>query len=369
MGSHLLFYKGGYPMLEKIIEVNIAELLENDILANDVLNSKGGILAKKNTIITLNIIEGLRKNYNGSLYVYRTVKGSLSDITVNISDIIIKECEEQIDYSIQKFIKKNKNTEDIKNTIIKVVKDSRVQELLFLLRAVGDNIFKHSISVAVYSTAIGFDLHFPSHRLNTLGIASILHDIGMIKVGRLILNKDDKLTDEEKEIIKSHPKLGFDILSETDGFTVEIPNIVLQHHERFDGTGYPNKISNEKIHIMSKIIGACDVYEALTSDRPYRKKFRKSDTVEYLLGTGDYYFNYDIIQALINTIIIYPYGQWIELNTGEVGIVVENEEKSIFNIRPRVMVYFNDKGSKIDKPKLLDLSLRENSNILIERSI
>ncbi|MFZ5353890.1 MAG: HD-GYP domain-containing protein [Bacillota bacterium] len=356
-------------MPEKILEVNVAELMPGDVLASDIFSPSGGILVKKDTRITMNIIEGLRKNYNESIYVYRKLDDTKKSIHININDIIIKECEDIINVCINKFIKKSKNTDEIKKTVLETVRNTRVLELLFLLRALGDNSFKHSISVAVYSVAIGIELHFQQHRLNTLSTAAVLHDIGMVKVGREILNKDDSLTEKEKDIIKNHPKYGFDILNESGWFNAEISNVVLQHHERYDGTGYPNKISNEKIHIMSKIIGVCDVYEALTSDRPYRKKFRKSDTIEYLLGTGDFYFNHEIIQALINSIVIYPFGQWVEMSTGEVGIVVEEEEKTIFNIRPKVMVYFDSKGRKLDIPRVLDLSSRENSNILIERTI
>lgn len=355
-------------MAEKMLEVNVAELLPGDVLATDVYNASGKILVIKNTTVSDNLITGLKKNYIDSVFIYRVISEEGNDIYVNIKSILLKEAEEIIDTHILKYIKKDKNIKEIKATILEILKNDKVIHLLLPLRALGENQFRHSLSVGIYSVAVGKEMYFPPHRLAILGTAALLHDVGMREIPRDILLKNSPLTEEEKQIIQKHPRYGFEIVQKTEGFSAEIYNVILEHHERYDGTGYPNGLPNEKIHTMAKIIAVCDVYDALTSDRPYRIRHKRTESIEYLLGAGNFYFNHEIVKALINTIIIYRYGQWVELSTGEVGVVIEQEIQP-FNIKPKVMIYFDIEGKQLKEPKLVDLSLRDNVNVSIEKTI
>ncbi|HYE83114.1 MAG TPA: HD-GYP domain-containing protein [Clostridia bacterium] len=355
-------------MAERILEVNVAELLAGDILASDVCTSSGKTLARKNSVITESTILGLKKNYIDSVYVFRDLGYNNSSELLNIKEILIKEAIEIIDTQVMKFIKKEKNIYELKDIIIDLLKNDKIINLMIPLRVIGDNTFRHSISVAIYSVAVGKELYFPINRLFILGTAALLHDVGMTEIPREIVNKTGQLTESEKLIIQRHPRYGFEIVQNNGGFGAEIYNIILEHHERFDGTGYPNGLVNDKIHTMAKIIAVCDVYDALISDRPYRTKHTRSESVEYLLGSGNFYFNHEIVKALINTIVIYRYGQWIELSTKEKGVVIDDEILG-FNIKPKVMVYFDKEGVQLKEPKLVDLSLRENISISILRNI
>jgi putative nucleotidyltransferase with HDIG domain len=355
-------------MAERMLEVNVAELLTGDILAADVYSTSGKVLIKKNTVISDSAILGLKKNYIDSVYIFRN-SGSIdtSDL-INIKEILIKEAVEIIDTQVMKFIKKEKNIYDMKNIIIELLKNDKIINLLLPLRVIGDNIYRHCISVAFYAVAVGKEMYFPTNRLFILGTAALLHDVGMTEIPIEIINKNGVLTEEEKEIIQRHPRYGFEIIQSTEAFSAEIYSIILEHHERYDGTGYPGGLVNDKIHTMAKIIAVCDVYDALTSDRAYRTKHTRSESIEYLLGSGNYYFNHEIVKALINTIVIYRYGQWIELSTKEIGVVTDDEVQG-FNIKPKIAVYFDEAGNQLKVPKLLDLSLRENANISILRNI
>jgi putative nucleotidyltransferase with HDIG domain len=236
------------------------------------------------------------------------------------------------------------------------------------LRILGDNIFKHSICVAAYSVAVGKEMYFPRHRLELLGTAALLHDIGMCGISRLIVNKKGELTEKEIEIIQQHPRIGFEMVQNAGGFSAEIYNIILEHHERFDGTGYPKGLKNKKIHTMAKIIGICDVYNALTSDRPYRSRYKRTESIEFILGSGNYYSNYEIVKALIENIVVYKFGQWVELSTGETGVVIEDEVQG-FSFKPKIMICFDKNGKHKKEKNIMDLSLRENANISIKRII
>jgi len=355
-------------MAEKMLEVNVAELISGDILAADVYSTSGKILAKKSTVISEGTILGLKKNYIDSVYIFRDINSTNTTELINIKEILIKEATEAIDTQIMKFIKKEKNIYEFKNIIIELLKNDKIVNLMIPLRVIGDNIFRHCLSVAFYAVAVGKEMYFPVNRLYILGTAALLHDVGMTEIPRGIVNKNGLLTEEEKTIIQRHPRYGFEIVQNAGGFSAEIYNIILEHHERYDGTGYPNGLVNDKIHMMAKIIAVCDVYDALNSNRPYRTKHTRPESIEYLLGSGNYYFNHEIVKALINTIVIYRYGQWIELSTKETGVVV-NDEVQGFNIKPKVLIYFDEEGKQLKEPKLVDLSLRENANISVLRNI
>jgi len=360
--------EGGFSMAERMVEIKITEVLPGDVLAANVYSSRGKVLVTKNTVVTDAIILGLRKNFIGSVYVFKDVDQDQTENKVNINNILLEEAEETIDSQVIKYLKKDKNIKEIKKIIIDLLKNDRIIELMLPLRVLGDNLFRHSVCVAAYSVAVGRELFFPQHRLVLLGTAALLHDVGMSKIPKNILSKKGALTAQEKKLIQQHPKIGFEIVKNSGYFSAEVYNIILEHHERYDGTGYPNGLTNEKIHNMAKIIAVCDVYNALTSDRPYRAKHNRSESIEFLLGSGNFYFNYDIVKALINTIVIYKYGQWVELSTGETGVVAEDENQG-FTFKPKVMVYFDEEGIQRNEPKLVDLSLRENAKISILRNI
>jgi HD-GYP domain-containing protein (c-di-GMP phosphodiesterase class II) len=221
----------------------------------------------------------------------------------------------------------------------------------------------------LYSLCVAKEMFLSYNRMKVLGMAALLHDIGMQKVPREIIYKTEALNDSEKKILMKHPRYSFEILQQTNSISLEIASIVLQHHERYDGKGYPIGLKNEKIHEMAKIISICDIFDALTNDRPYRQKFEKSESIEYLLSAGEDNYSPEILNGLINSISLYPFGQWVKLSTEEIGIIVSHEEENNLKYRPMVMIYIDANGKGIEKPTLMDLSLREFDDINIEAII
>lgn len=356
--------------VERLLEVKTHELVDGDIIAKKVLNRNGTILIVENTKLNDALITGLNKNQIPSVYVYRTVSidRDTTGKSINIKELIYEEAAKIVEQSIEKLIKKSKNTEQIKSIVLEAIKEENTLKLLKKLRGIGEYRFKNAINVTVLAVTIAKEMNYPLNRLSVLCTASLLHDIGMIKVPKEILNKTEALTEEEREIIKKHTKYSAEIVNETKKFNLEITKIISQHHERFDGTGYPQGETNEYIHVMSKIIAVCDVFDAMINDRPYRSKYKKSESIEFLLGTGNFYFNNDIVNALIKSVVVYRFGQWLELSTGEIGIVL-NEDNEAFSLRPKIMIYFDENGIELDEPKEIDLSLRENVHIYINRDI
>jgi HD-GYP domain-containing protein (c-di-GMP phosphodiesterase class II) len=356
-------------MAERIIKIRVNELLQGDVIAKDVYSPTGSILVKKNSDLNESIIQRLFKNYSDNIFVYRKVNESSNTYKIDIKQIMLKQIEDIIDTTAKKFLKQNKDIKQIKKVIFEILNNDNIIKLLVPIRPLGDNIFNHSVNVAVYSLCVGKEMFLPYNRLKVLCTAALLHDIGMQKIPKEILYKVEALDDREKKIMQMHPRYSFDILQETNNCNLEISSIVLQHHERYDGKGYPNGIKNERIHQMAKIISICDIFDALTSDRPYRQKFEKNESIEYLLSTGENNYSSQVIQGLISSISIYPYGQWVKLSTGEIGIIASQEEENSLNYRPMVMVYIDMNGYELKNPNIIDLSLRSFDDVTIEAII
>jgi putative nucleotidyltransferase with HDIG domain len=356
-------------MAERIIKVRLSELVAGDIIAKEVYSNTGSILVKKNLEVSDSIIQKLFKSYNDYIFVYRKVSDENYSYNININQIIVKEVEDIIDATAQKFLKQNKDINQIKKVLLEILNSEHITKLLIPIRPMGENVFNHSINVALYALLVGKEMHMPYNRLKVLGTAALLHDIGMQKVPKDIIYKAQSLNEAEKQILQMHPRYGFEILQQKNNFNLEITSIVLQHHERYDGNGYPNNLKNDRIHQMAKIISMCDIFDALTSDRPYRQKFEKNESIEYLLRAGENNYSSEMIQGLVNSISIYPFGKWVKLSTGEIGIIGNQEEENILNYRPIVIVYIDVNGNELETPIPIDLSLRVHDDIAIEKII
>ena len=157
-----------------------------------------------------------------------------------------------------------------------------------------------------------------------LGLGAILHDIGKIFIPKEILNKDQKLTPEEFEEIKSHSIRGYTFLADQWNIPAQANAVVLSHHEKYDGTGYPHNLRGKTIPPYGRIAAIADVFDALTSNRPYRKALSPSEALEYIMGNGGIHFDPQIIGTFVEGIALYPVGTKVELNNGMHGIVVKN---------------------------------------------
>jgi putative nucleotidyltransferase with HDIG domain len=356
-------------MPERMIKIKVTELMESDIIAKDIYSTTGSILIKKNSSLNESIIQRLLKSYNDSIFVYRKVGEKFNTYKVDINKILLKEIEDIIETTGKKFLKHEDDIKQIKKVIFEILNNDYIIKLLLPIRPLGMNVFNHSVNVALYSLCVAKEMFFPYNRMKVLGTAALLHDIGMQKVPRDIIYKTEALNDSEKKILMKHPRYSFEILQQTNSISLEIASIVLQHHERYDGKGYPIGLKNEKIHEMAKIISICDIFDALTNDRPYRQKFEKNESIEYLLSAGEDNYSPEILNGLINSISLYPFGQWVKLSTEEIGIIVSHEEENNLKHRPLVMIYIDANGKGIEKPKLMDLSLRDFDDINIEAII
>lgn len=202
------------------------------------------------------------------------------------------------------------------------------------LKVSDEYTFKHSVDVATMSMIIAKKHGFSNHEIYEIGVAGLLHDIGKTRIPNDILNKPSRLDDDEFTIMKQHALYGYQILKEKENISDAIRLGVLQHHEKINGMGYPLGVPKEKICLYARILSIADIYDALVTERPYKKAFSKRDAVEMLMAMTDE-LDISVMKSFLGSVILYPVGSLVELSNGEIAKVVENRPECI--LRPTVV--------------------------------
>ena len=184
-----------------------------------------------------------------------------------------------------------------------------------------DSTFDHSINAAIYSLLIAKQLGYPRVRAKKLAMGLLLHDIGKTMVDQKILYKPGRLTQEEYEYIKTHTVLGYEALKRNDSLTELSRIIALSHHERLDGSGYPNRLKGDELHEFARIAAIVDIYDALTSERCYHKKKSICEAVSILREEASGKLDPDLFALFVRSLAIYPNGTMVTLSDGTTGVV------------------------------------------------
>ena len=225
----------------------------------------------------------------------------------------------------------------VSRLIVAITRDKQAMVNINDLKSYDEYTYHHSLSVAVLAIAIAHQLGFSGVKLTQLGKTAIMHDIGKTRVPIQLINKPAKLDQEEFHIVQTHSQEGYRFLVDQGIGDTELWASVKHHHEKMDGSGYPNGLEGEDIPVMSRIIAVADVYDALTSKRPYRKPIQPAEALEYIMGGSGTFFDYDMVLAFIKKIDPYPKGTLVELSNDKIAIVVDNE----FPMRPVVQTLSN----------------------------
>lgn len=222
------------------------------------------------------------------------------------------------------------------------------------LKTADDYTYMHSVAVCALMVALARQLGLDEAQTRAAGMAGLLHDLGKAAIPMEILNKPGKLSDAEFGIVKTHPEQGHAMLLEGRGITPEALDVCLHHHEKMDGSGYPKGLKGDQISLLAKMGAVCDVYDAITSNRPYKAGWCPAQSIKKMAEWADGHFDPRVFQAFVKSLGIYPIGSFIRLESGRLGVVVEQSEKSL--LAPRVKVFFSTKANAYIPPELLDLS-------------
>lgn len=228
----------------------------------------------------------------------------------------------------------------------------------------------HSINVAVLSLAFARHLGIEGSELEAIGLGAILHDIGLTEGSSEIIRKKAALTDDEFAVVKRHPNEGLAAIEDADSLPEIARQIIRSHHERIDGSGYPEGLSGDRIPRHVRIVGLADAYDAMASNRIYRRPMQASDALQELRREAKDTFGADLVQSFIRCVGIYPPGTVVRLNTGAVGLVVGSREES--RLKPLVMLVMDKEGRRLHPHQLIDLAHLEEKtgkNWLIEQTV
>ncbi|KAB2963462.1 HD-GYP domain-containing protein [Zoogloea sp.] len=222
-----------------------------------------------------------------------------------------------------------------------------------------DYTFLHSVSVCTLMIAFGRSLGLEGDALRQGGIGGLLHDIGKMKVPDEVLNKPGRLTDAEFDLIRQHPGDGHAVLVNTPGIGPIPLDITRHHHERLDGKGYPDRLAGDQISAMARMAAIVDVYDAITADRCYHKGMPAAEALRKMWEWSADHFDQKLLQAFMRCVGIYPVGSLVRLESGRLGVVVEQNDGSL--LTPKLRVFFSTRSNGYIKPEMLDLGRKLGS--------
>lgn len=242
----------------------------------------------------------------------------------------------------------------IENMVESIFRNQDALISLGKIRKKDEYTYFHSMSVGVLMISFARQMGFDRRSIREVGIGALLHDIGKMKVAYEILSKKEKLTDGEFEKIKEHAVFSRTLLEKAEGISEISVTVAAQHHERMDGSGYPEKLQGNEISIFGQMTAIVDVYDAMTADRCYQKKFIPSEVLKKLYEWSKHRFNRDLVQQFIRCVGIYPIGTLVRLESGMLGVIMHHSETSL--LEPVVRVMFNPVRETLIMPYDIDLS-------------
>lgn len=361
----------------------VRNLKGNERLAKNVMNAENKMLLKEGSILNRAYINRLKEN--GVLYVYidnleeeidNDINKSMQNVekkanNINNIDVRIKSIKrnalDEMPGIFNSLLSKEptavKRSIAVMDRIVEcIIDEGAVNTNLFELNKYDNYTYIHCIDTSMMAVYIAMKMRMRKQEIKKLGISSILHDIGKIKIPESILNKKENLTQDEFNEIKNHTIYGYSILRDAGIKDDLIIDGVLNHHERYDGKGYPFGLSDTQISDFGKIISICDVFTAISANRSYRSRYNPNEAYECIISGSGTKFDPKIVKHFRNCFAIYPLGCRVRLNNGIEGYVCRQNPS--FPDRPVIIVKYNSE-TKIPIEEY-EIDLLEKTNLVVK---
>lgn len=347
-------------------KLSIKYLRPGMITGQSVYHLNGTFLLTRGTLLTEAYIERLKTLGITSIYVTSVNTALHIEPT---ADILQEQTRVRAIKDIYDTFKKCRltNTVDmklLKNTVNAIVRDLTENEKNLVqvsdIRLHDTYTFSHCVNVSVLAAMLATKLEFSPKRLKEITLGGLLHDIGKIETPNTILNKPGALTPSEMAIVRMHPEDGFRILSLSNQFSPEIMHIAFEHHEKMDGSGYPRNLSKDDIHEFSRIVAIADVYDALTSERAYKKPYKPHLAYNIMTKCSAGHFDADFLKVFFENIAIYQIGTILHISYGYAIVTKINQGNTL---RPIIHLFADNNKKLLPKPIHIDLSMEERINI------
>ncbi|NPV26067.1 MAG: HD-GYP domain-containing protein [Firmicutes bacterium] len=339
--------------------VDLSDLQEGMRLAKAIYAPDGRLLLGKGVKLTPAVIQRLRQlevlvvyiedEYIGTLEVEEVISESLQQQSIRI----IKECAEKIRGNQKLNIKL---VTDIVNQILDDIGSSPTLVVLNDIRTKSTHLYNHSVSVCVLAILTGIAMGYDQLRLKLLGTGALLHDIGKGTLDEAILNNSNERSASEEAVYREHPTAGFELIRTYGELSLLVAHTAFQHHERFDGSGYPRGLKGEEIHPFGKITAVADTFDNLVSPLNPAKRLYPHQALQQMVAEAGKAFDPQILKVFCKVIAPYPVGSTVQLSTGDIGVVVHVDPEH--PARPKVKLISNKFGIIIHKFPVVDLKTR-----------
>lgn len=337
--------------------ISVDHVKPHMLLARNIYDAQGRILLAKGVILSDNFIQRLKNLGIFSLYVD---DGNTSGI--EIEDVVAEKTRVEAVQATREAIAQIKTgaivtSRKLQKAVTDIIDDLLTNREIIIhltdIRSIQDYTFGHSVNVCILAVMTGLSLGYNPLRLKELGSGALLHDVGKARVKESLLTSDRIYSPEEFMQMQQHTNYGFEILRKAENISSIAAHVAWQHHERYNGKGYPRGLEKENIHEFARIVAIADVYDALTTDRPYRKRMLPYEVVEIIRCSGGIDFDPDVVNYFIKNIAVFPLGCLVWLNTGHKGVVVS--VKKDFPTRPAVRLITDEKGRSVKDGQVIDL--------------
>jgi HD-GYP domain-containing protein (c-di-GMP phosphodiesterase class II) len=275
-----------------------------------------------------------------------------------VAKMAIDEASNRV-VAIMEAVKANKsiNAEQVKEVVEpileSVIRNPDALMWLTQMRHKDSYTYAHSLDNCALAVAFGRHMGLPKDDLNTLAMGLLLMDIGKMKIPAEILNKSEPLTEEEFDLVRSHVGHSVAILKKTEGIDIDIINIALTHHERFDGSGYPSGLKETRTPVYGRMAAIIDCYDAMTSNRPYGKPVSAYAALQEIYNWRNKYFQEELVEQFLQCLGVFPTGTLVEMHSGEVGIVLAQNRTR--RMSPKVMLLLDKNKEALPEYQVVDL--------------
>jgi HD-GYP domain-containing protein (c-di-GMP phosphodiesterase class II) len=338
----------------RIIPINSVK--KGTVLANNIFSENGDILLKKGVILTEHLIERVIENGIITVYIddgytdHEVLDVIQPEIRIKAMKAIketfkqIENYNQQLENQVDGFNKKiqmksmEKYVGKLKSITQFIVDDiSNSHQLMINLvdiKNLNNYLYEHALSVAILSTVVGIELRLTKHQLYNLFLGAMVHDIGKLFIDKSLISQKEPYSLQQQEAYDQHTKIGYEYLKENYNFEAPARIISLQHHECFDGTGYPKGMEGDSIHLFSRIVAVCNTYDEMVSDTPQAVGIPVNEAIEFLMGNAGACFDFKVVEVFTRKVNPYPIGTLVELSNNEVYLVTANHAN--FPMRPTV---------------------------------
>ncbi|HWR06851.1 HD-GYP domain-containing protein [Sporomusa sp.] len=335
------------------------------VIARNVFSTEGVLLLGTDTELNHLHIERLRQFGLTSIYIKNPFTDQMvdGDLIDTIPEVVREETRVQAVQAVHAAFQnisdtRQVDTKEFKRTAAfltdEVIKNRGAMVHLTDIRSRDGYTFGHSVNVCVLSTLTGVKLGYNLLELRELALGALLHDTGKMLIPKEILVKPGPLTVEERKVMENHPDYGFDILRRQSEIPLISSHVALQHHEKFDGSGYTRSMGGLNIHHYARIVAIADVYDAITSDRPYKEGTLPYEAYEIMMSLANTHFDPVILRTFLSQIAIYPLDSIVRLNTGEIALVTK--VISGLQTRPTLRVIIDANGHRQTEGAEIDLT-------------